>query len=486
MVSEGKVGQSSGGAVPGPGAGDGSGPGAVRLRKYPYPYEAAATVASDTDNASFRRFSAIHALFCGAGVIRPGSPEWETLGLTEAGRWYDREAGGVPGLGLDLADTFFLIADDVSLGMYRYDAAAGTFREDTSDGHNACKAIKGWIRAGEIDAFHGFLHYTREQVLPLLEGFYRWCDGEGVPKPRTWINHSVLVSPTGLCPDSLRPNRLFGLARQVARYAIGPMLGRTRYPVVWRQLWYQGDNPGSPFYINDVLRANGLRYVWLEADHDELANEIVLPEARIGGRPSILEPVTMDDGSRYYRFRRCYGKVGAPPGVTVALKDSPKAFDASALFSEENLERLCRAQGACILFTHWTVERNFPLQDGTIGNFLRLRGYRDRGRIWVAPLTKLLEWTRLRTFLKYAARSEAGRLVIDIEGLDDPLFGFEVPAPAALHGLAFDLPSPEGEVEVRLAGRPLPPGSVVRQGPLCRLVTSSGAPPCLDWDPLIG
>lgn len=473
MAPERKVGQSSGRAVPGPGTGDANGPGAVRLRKYPFPYEAAATVASDTDNASFRRFSAIHALFCGAEVIRPGSPEWETLGLTEAGRWYDRGAGGVPGLGLDLADTFFLIADDVSLGMYRFDAAAGTFREDTSDGRNACEAIKGWIRAGRIDAFHGFLHYTRDQVLPLLEGFYRWCESEGVPKPKTWINHSVLVSPTGLCPDSLRPNRLYGLARQVARYAVGPMLGRTRYPIVWRQLWYQGDNPGSPYYINDVLRANGLRYVWLEAGGDELANEIVLPEPAIGGRPSILEPVAMDDGTRYYRFRRCYGKVGAPPGVTVALKDSPKAFDASVLFSEANLERLCRAQGACILFTHWTVERNFPIQDGTIGNFRRLRDYRDRGRIWVAPLTKLLEWTRLRTFLKYSARTEAGRLIIDIEGLDDPLFGRQVLEAADCHGLAFELAAPAGEVEVRLAGRPLPPNSVVRQGPLCHLVTAA-------------
>lgn len=448
----------------------------VVLHKFPYPYIAAATVASDTDNASYRRFTAIHALFGSAAVIRPGSAEWETLGLNESSRWYDREAGGIPGLGLDLADTFFLIADDVSLGMYRFDAASRAFREDTSDGRNACEAIKGWIRDGRIDAFHGFLHYTRDQVLPLLEGFYRWCEGEGVPKPSTWINHSVLVSPSGLCPDDLRPNRLYGLARQIARYAIGPMLGRTRYPVVWRQLWYQGDNPGSPYYVNDVLRANGLRYVWLEADHDELANTVALPEPEIGGRPSILEPVTMDDGSRYYRFRRCYGKVDAPPGVTVALKTSPNAFDASTLFSEENLERLCRVEGTCILFTHWAVERNFPIQDGTIGNFQRLRAHRDRGLIWVAPLAKVLEWTRLRTFLKYDVRTEAGRLVIDLEAVDDPLFGHEVPAPEALHGLAFDLPSPEGEVEVRLAGRPLPPGSVVRQGPLCRLDTSSGAP----------
>ncbi|MGZ5498848.1 MAG: hypothetical protein ACXWHI_09010, partial [Candidatus Aminicenantales bacterium] len=39
---------------------DAEGGGGVRLRKFPYPYSAAATVASDTDNASYGRFAAIH------------------------------------------------------------------------------------------------------------------------------------------------------------------------------------------------------------------------------------------------------------------------------------------------------------------------------------------------------------------------------------------------------------------------------------------
>jgi hypothetical protein len=449
-------------------AGDGRG---ARLRKYPYPYAAAATVASDIDNASFNRFAAVHALFCGSEVIRPDTTAWRTLGLTENSRWFDGSAGGVRGLGLDLADTFFLIADDVSMGMYRFDPQEQAFRDDLSDGHNAREAIEAWIKQGQIDTFHGFLHYTRDQVLPLLDRFYGWCERESVAKPSTWINHSVHSCPSGLCPESFRPNRIYTLARQIARFTIGPLAGRGRYPIVWRQLWYQGAKPGSPFYVNDVLRANGLKYVWLEAGHDELPNVIALPEFRHGGRPSILEPVTMDDGCRYYRFRRNYGKIHAPRGVTVALRTSESAFDASRLFSAANLDRLCRVQGACILFTHWTLARSLPVQDETIENFQRLRAYRDQGMIWVTRLSRLLEWTRLRTFLKYASTTAPDRLVIAIDSLDDPVFGRQELKARDCDGLAFDIPPESGPIEIRIAGHVLPPECVRRQGSTCWIRT---------------
>jgi len=452
---------------PSPGTFGVAGGGRARLRKYPYPYTAAVTVASDIDSASYNRFSAVHALFCGSEVIRPGTVAWKTLGLTEESRWYDRSAGGVGGLGLELADTFFLIADDTSMGMYRFDPQGQMFREDYSDGHNACEAIREWIRRGEIDAFHGFLHYTRDQVLTLLEKFYLLCEREGIAKPFTWINHSVSVCPTGLCPDSLRPNRYYSLAREIARFALGPLAGRRRRPIYWRQRWYSGARPGTQYYINDILRANGLRYVWLEAGQDDLPNTIALPEYWHGGQSSILEPVTMDDGVRYYHFRRCYGKVLAPRGVTVALRTSRVAFDASMLFSTANLEHLCSVQGTCILFTHWTHPRSLPVQDGTIGNFHRLRAYRDQGKIWVTRLSKLLEWTRLRTFLKYSVVLESGRLIIDIDSVDDPLFGRRDPRPRDCDGMAFDVPAHEGPIEVRLAGQVLPPERIHHRESIC-------------------
>lgn len=451
----------------GVGVADGSGGGRASLRKYPYPFVAAATVASDIDNASFNRFSAVHGLFCGSDVIRPGTLVWQTLGLTKESRWFDDSAGGVHGLGLDLADTFFLIADDVSMGMYRHDPQTGAFREDVSDGHNAREAILGWIKNGQIDSFHGFLHHTRDQVLPLLDNFYEWCEREGVAKPSTWINHSVQACPSGLCPESFRPNQYYTLARQIARFTVGPLTGRARYPIVWRQLWYQGAKKGTPYYINDVLKKNGLRYIWLEAGQDTLPNVIALPESPHGGRPSILEPVTMNDGTRYYRFKRCYGKIDAPGGVTVALRTSKVAFDASRLFSAANLEHLCRVQGTCILFTHWTLARSLPVQDETIEHFHLLRTYRDQGKIWVTKLSRLLEWTRLRAFLKYASVRAPDRLIIAIEPLADPILGRQALSVTDCDGLAFDLPAETEAVEIRIAGDVVPPKQVRRQGLVC-------------------
>lgn len=438
----------------------------VRLRKFPYPYVAAATVASDIDNATYNRFTAVHSLFCGSDLIRPGTVEWNTLGLTADSAWYDPSAGGVPGLGLDLADSFFLIADNVSMGMYAFDASRGAFREGVSDGHNTLGATRDWIRQGRMDTYHGFMHYRREQVLPLLEEFHRWCESEGVAKPCVWINHSMPVCPTGICPASYRPNWPYTVARQIARAALGPLWGLKPRLILWRPRWYYGATPGSPYYINDALRANGLRYVWLGAK-DELANVISLPERRYGEQSSILEPVTMDDGIPYYRFLRCYGRTRAPRGVTVALRTSPIAFDASTLFTDENLRRLCRDQGTCILYTHWTLARSLPVQDETIANFHRLRSVRDQGLVWVAPLSRVLEWTRLRTFLKYSSRVESGCLVIDVEAVDDPVFGRAALSPDQCRGLSFDLPRATGPVAVRLAGRALPPGTVQRQGDVC-------------------
>ncbi len=454
---------------------------AVRLAKFPYPYEAAFTVASDIDNASYDRFTAVHALFCGREVIRPGTRPWQTLGLSESSPWYDPAAGGVRGLGLELADSFFLVADDVSMGMYRHDQATGNFVEGSSDGHNTCEAIRGWIKTGQMDAFHSFLHHRRDQLLPLLSGFYAWCEREGVAKPMTWINHSLAVTPTGLCPSTLRPNRLVRLGRLMARAAVGPLFGRSRRPLGEAFVWYLGDTPGSPYYVNDVLSANGLRYVWLNMSADSLANVVALPEHRYGDESSILDVVTMDDGVRYFRFPRCYGKVDPPPGFVCALRQAGGTIDTSVLLTEANLERLCREGGTCILYTHWTLARGFPLSDETLGRFQRVRTYRDAGRLWVAPLSRLLEWTRRRTFLRYTAHRENGRIVIDIVGVQDPVVGQETLRPQDAEGLAFTIPGGTGAVVVRVGRDTLPAEAVHTQGDLCWVrfprVGSGGADP---------
>jgi hypothetical protein len=441
-------------------------PGPAELQKFPYPFQGAFAVCSDIDSSNISRFRAVHALFCGNDVIRESSPEWQTLGLTSNGRWFDKETGGINGLGFDFADSFFLVGDRTTFGMYRYMPEEDRFSEDEQEGENCASLVRHWLKQGQIDCFHAFLHYTRCQVEPLLKELYHWCESEGVRKPAVWINHSAANTPSGLCPNSYQPNRVYRLARLMARGIVGPLFGRKPQPLRNALVRFDGDTPDSRYYVNDLLAANGLRFVWLNIG-GEYRNKIALPEQQLNGRSTILEPVTMDDGIRYWRFERCYG---APLGRTqgqICLRDSIDGYDSSHLISEKNLEELCRLNGTCILVTHWTHFRSMPIMHETITRFALLRSWAEMGKIWVTSTARLLEWTRLRTFLKFDCRRETKRLVIDIKGLEDPIFGRQPLSVADLEGIAFRFFQPEASIVLAIDGQALGPDRLSRAGNIC-------------------
>ncbi len=450
--------------------------GPIELSKYPYPYQAAFTVASDIDSASVLRFRAIHALFCGDELIKESSPEWQTLGCTSHSSCFDKNLRGIPGLGFDFADSFFLISDPTTFGMYRYLPKENRFQEDDQLGENCAALVRKGLKEGQIDSFHAFLHYPRHQVEPLLNEFYRWCERSNVSKPRVWINHSTAVTPSGLCPDKLQPHSLYRLARLTARSVVGPLFGRRRLPLRNAFVRYQGDTPGSPYYVNDLLAANGLRYVWLNMD-DIHRNQIALPEQEQNGRPTILQPVTMDDGVRYWRFDRCYGQNPAGPFGEAYLRDSSEGCDASHLITEKNLVELCRSGGTCILYTHWTHFRSVPMADETISRFEMLRRWQAAGKIWVTSTARLLEWTRRRTFLRIEYSREGDRLIVNIKGLEDPIFGHETLELADLHGLALRVRATEANFTIAVNGKALGSDQVHRVGNLYWLDAKVGSLP---------
>ncbi len=350
------------------------------------------------------------------------------------------------------------------------------FQFDRQDGEDCGHFIQQQLRAGRLDSFHAFLHHTRKQLLPLLEEFFGWCEGEHVAKPRVWINHSLPVTPTGICPDRLQPDPVVRLIRLAGRKVLGPLLGRHPLPLHNAFARYQGDTPGSPHYINDLLAANGIRYVWLNMD-DLHRNRIALPEGMMNRRATILRPVTMDDGVRYYRFDRCYGKPLGGFGGEAYLRASADGFDASLLINDANLQSLCASGGTCILYVHWTHPRSFPIPDATIKRFELLRQWQAAGRIWVTSTAKLLEWTRRRTFLRLSCRRECGRLIVDLDGVDDPIFGWETVDLAGVNGLCLHLAEGLPELTVAINGQALAPDQVHRAGKLCWLNTGGSANP---------
>jgi hypothetical protein len=290
------------------------------------------------------------------------------------------------------------------------------------------------------------------------------------------VNHSLAVTPTGLCPHRLQPHAAWRLFRLTGRKVIGPLLGRPRLPLRHAFARYQGDTPGSPHYVNDLLAANGVRYVWLNLE-DLHRNRIALPEHSRNGRATILQPVTMDDGVRYYRFERCYGKPASHLGGEAYLRDSVNGFDASILITEPNLDALCRSGGTCLLYVHWTHPRSLPISDATISRFELLRRWRDAGRIWVTSTAKLLDWTRRRTFLRVECQREGKRLIIALDGVDDPIFGRENVGLSELNGLCLHFSTAHPEIIVAVNGQVLNAGQVHRSGNLCWLEAGGGAIP---------
>ena len=197
--------------------------------------------------------------------------------------------------------------------------------------------------------------------------------------------------------------------------------------------------------------------------HDLHENRIALPEHGQNGRETILQAVRMDDGVRYWRFNRCYG---SPPGRVsgLYLRDSKEGIDSSHLITEPNLLELCRVHGTCILATHWTHHRSLPLSSETIGRFDLLRQWSEAGKIWVTSTVRLLEWTRLRTFLEISCRREGDRLIIEIGDVNDPIFGRQSLELKDLHGVCIRLKEPEAPVTIAVKGQVLSPAQLCRGG----------------------
>lgn len=101
------------------------------------------------------------------------------------------------------------------------DTVNNRFKKTVTDDCNVFEATWLWLKNSDMDAFHGWSHYTREQVAPLLADLYNWCEKEHVAKPKVRINHSVEDCPTGLCPDELKPNRFQWLGKRLVRAAVG-------------------------------------------------------------------------------------------------------------------------------------------------------------------------------------------------------------------------------------------------------------------------
>jgi hypothetical protein len=488
----------------------------VLLLKLPHPYRAALTVCSDTHATPVETFEAVHRLVNTRYRIEPGSDDWGRLFSDPEieTRWPQ----GIEGFGLPIADTFWLY--DHRIGVFEaFDAERGCPVPNRARGLDFPQIVERWLRTGWVDSLHtpGQGPITRAATKAALE----WLASRPHGRLKVWVNHSLDKTPTCIEPDlpalrsvgrnlarvlriALYLSGLDGLGRRIVstleirpyppgqRVSLGVLtallatslisspLALLAFGLDWRSLpgpvilaatlltlaltpvrSAQGDNPGSPHYIADLVRDFGFRFYWMiqpqpgYATH--ISNSLLLPEGTLpGGRSSCFRIVTLDDGSRVLAFPR-------------AEKESLHAMGSVKLLTEEGLRELLDRQGTSILYTHWTLAPPLTFDREALEGLARLQRLYEDGHVWVAPTSEILQFTFVRTFLDYEVRLQEGRVILDIRKVNDPIGTPYVPTLDDLRGISFEGPS-GNPVEVRLAGEPVAEGAFERLSSSGRLV----------------
>lgn len=305
----------------------------------------------------------------------------------------DSRMGG--GVGLELGDSFFMLTDcDPGRGSLTY------FANDSSTTPSLdAELIKTYAHAGYIDALHSFgnmdqpASFTRGLAVAALAEMKR----AGLA-PTLFVDH--------------------GTARNLNN--IGPP--------------WAGDLPGAPAHHTDLS-------IWPRGPVLFVNNGATT--TAIGYDP--LRPAVLRDGTPAYLFTRYNG----PEGWNVECLEQQ--------LSRAHLGALVAGEGYWVVPNHLGMLRGGGSRTPVFGESTRAalreleRRYRG-GEILVATASRLLWYAYVHRNLDYRCLEGPGATqVVDIRGVNDPVYGFFVPTVGQLQGLTFITDRPE-KIRVRLAG----------------------------------
>jgi SAM-dependent methyltransferase len=364
----------------------------VTVRSTPLPFKAMLAISSDIDQMSIYRFREVHRFL-------------HTREETPAG----------VGLGLDVGDTFWFYRRIRGLSNPELAEMAYFDGLDWSTPSSSGEEILHYIRAGWIDALHTYgnfsgisdpaAQFTREHAERGLEVL----SDAGV-QVKVWINHGD------------RHNR----------------------QNIGGQQYMQGAVPSSTAYHADLLRDAGIEFLWESS------------RTGVFGEPSKLNLVRLEDGKDAWFFSRFYTAPYADAtghGLEAGAAEQMARTKPHAVLwhpaylhvqlSDAYLGGLVERRELAIVAQHLGAARPL-LHFGApaVAALRRLSAAQDRGEILVARTSRLLEFNRARDFVRFDPRVEEGRLVIDIQGIDDPVAGFLPPTIERLRGLTFEADRP--------------------------------------------
>lgn len=376
-----------------------------RIRPFPYPYKAMIAIESDIDRTSLARLRETHRFI---------NTETETsMG---------------PGVGLDFANSFW---------CYRRDCNPGTFGDRDEVGY-----WLGFERRARSSYADELIHYARQGRFGSLHSYGRFSEG-------FTRDHAARAL------DMLKNHDI--------RFSIWTNHGGYHAPNISTWLGpapaMQGGRPLSRAYHADLLHGFGVRFFWS-------------PHVRVGpgGVESPLVKTQLDDGRKVWAFGRSSVLQGGPEdidwymrkGLAVGRAKLPSAvawqpYALDDMFSAARLDRIVELGRFSIFAQHLGNQFGAVAFDPeAVAALRRLRRYQDDGRILVAATERLLRFALARDHAVLSVQQTNGRVVVDIQAIDDPVSGRWTPTLNDLRGLAIELPDAgDADVVVAIKGKAL-------------------------------
>lgn len=376
------------------------------IRPFPFPYRAMVAIAPDADSMSIAAYRNIYRFI----------------------RTHEETAMG-PGLGLDIADSFWIAGDD-NRSIALNDKAFNK-RQDFEE-------IVAYIRAGWIDTLHSYGDYDEEKYYFTRKDGIKALDilRDKNLQIRIWSNHGGENNTQNL-----------GGAMQ----------------------YQKGDRPATLAYHADVLLDAGFQFFWDPTFPNQ--NEAM---------PSVIRPLTLQDGQRVWGFARMSSKMDdigycKPNDAGVIPRRCWKQGEHSYFWiwhpdnlgnalTHQKLTEIVEKNLFLIVAQHlgtYLMPDRVTLPSGAIQSLRELRDLQNAGQILVARTSRLLDYNRSRDYINYAVYKSSDRMQINIISIADPVFGSFRPSIDNVRGLTFYVSDPE-KTDVRVNGEPINATDVTR------------------------
>jgi hypothetical protein len=338
-------------------------------------------IATDIDRMTIENFRAIHK-FCNS---------------------LDETAMG-PGLGLDIADSFWVFGPPTS-GLTLFNGYDRTTRTPYHD------ELVRYIHCGWIDTLHSYgnfgakVPFARAHAEAALEHLSRHD-----LKISAWSNHGSVFNTQNL-GNRDDPSQM-------------------------------GDIPGTTAYHVDLLRAHGTWILWRQARAHNTDSEIA---------PFVMK----DEKHRMWAFTRTqtmyYNQSLDAPAAEFGLQSFPggriMTWQPQFLplqLARRNLDQMIETGRPAILGQHLGSQNPLRCLNPEATAALRELAERHRrGDILVARTSRLVEYTAMRAHVQYRVEATDDRTVIVVERITDPVRG-ELPVTSyeMIRGLTFNVTDP--------------------------------------------